>query len=347
MLLHGDELGRTQQGNNNTYAQDSELSWVHWDNVDQPLLEFTAAVVRLRAEPPDLPPQAVLHRHHRAHRADGQERLNDIVWLHPDGHPMEDDDWRRRRRRSSACTSTATASPARTPRRDHPRRPLPALLQRRRPGRPDAAAGRVRRGVGRRHQHRRLRGRTDTALAAGRRSTSSTAACWCSRSTPSPRPSPTCRSPPSWRRSPDSRRQTGRPAGHADPRQHLPAPDHAAFDLFEAARVLPYLHDLGVDWVYLSPILEAEPGTTTATTSSDHDRVDAARGGRRGAGRAVGRGPAAGHGRARRHRAQPRRRGHAARTPGGGRADHGRVGVRRASTSTGRPAAAGCDPGRR
>src|SRR4030088_2986455 len=41
MLLHGDELGRTQRGNNNAYAQDNELSWVHWDTADQQLLEFT------------------------------------------------------------------------------------------------------------------------------------------------------------------------------------------------------------------------------------------------------------------------------------------------------------------
>ena len=37
MLLHGDELGRTQQGNNNGYAQDNELTWIDWENVDQPL----------------------------------------------------------------------------------------------------------------------------------------------------------------------------------------------------------------------------------------------------------------------------------------------------------------------
>src|SRR5437868_51849 len=52
MLLHGDEAGRTQQGNNNTYAQDNELSWVHWDEADQPLVEFTAAVSRLRRDHP-------------------------------------------------------------------------------------------------------------------------------------------------------------------------------------------------------------------------------------------------------------------------------------------------------
>src|SRR4029078_13691250 len=54
MLLHGDELGRTQRGNNNTYAQDNELSWVHWDDVDRPLVEFTAAVSRLRRDHPTL-----------------------------------------------------------------------------------------------------------------------------------------------------------------------------------------------------------------------------------------------------------------------------------------------------
>ncbi len=52
MLLHGDELGRTQQGNNNGYAQDSELTWVDWESADQPLIEFTAALARLRRDHP-------------------------------------------------------------------------------------------------------------------------------------------------------------------------------------------------------------------------------------------------------------------------------------------------------
>ena len=52
MLLHGDELGRTQHGNNNTYAQDSDIAWVHWDQADQPLIEFTSAISRLRKEHP-------------------------------------------------------------------------------------------------------------------------------------------------------------------------------------------------------------------------------------------------------------------------------------------------------
>lgn len=91
MLLHGDELSRTQDGNNNTYAQDSEISWVHWDDADKPLIEFIAAVAKLRADHP------TFHRKRfftgtTVRTGDG-ERLNDIVWLDLDGEPMEDDGW--------------------------------------------------------------------------------------------------------------------------------------------------------------------------------------------------------------------------------------------------------------
>jgi glycogen operon protein len=91
MILHGDELSRTQDGNNNTYAQDSELSWVHWDAADQPLVEFTAAVARLRQAHPTF-------RRRRFFTGDTVRtkdggRLNDIVWLHLDGRAMEQGDW--------------------------------------------------------------------------------------------------------------------------------------------------------------------------------------------------------------------------------------------------------------
>ncbi|MEI5673141.1 MULTISPECIES: malto-oligosyltrehalose synthase [unclassified Nocardioides] len=56
----------------------------------------------------------------------------------------------------------------------------------------------------------------------------------------------------------------------------------AELDLFRAAELLPYLHDLGADWVYLSPILEAEPGSTHGYDVIRHDRVDPARGGEEG-----------------------------------------------------------------
>jgi isoamylase len=91
MLVHGDEAGRTQQGNNNTYAQDNELSWLHWDEIDEPLVEFTADVVRLRRDHPTF-------RRRRFFtgtdvRTGESDRLNDIVWLHPGGAPMAEDDW--------------------------------------------------------------------------------------------------------------------------------------------------------------------------------------------------------------------------------------------------------------
>ncbi len=87
MLLHGDELGRTQDGNNNGYAQDNELTWVHWDQADQGLIEFTAAVSRLRREH-----RTFRRRQFFTGQAD-ENGLDDIVWLHPDGRPMEEGDW--------------------------------------------------------------------------------------------------------------------------------------------------------------------------------------------------------------------------------------------------------------
>ncbi len=91
MLLHGDELGRTQDGNNNTYAQDSEISWVHWDKVDRPLVDFTAAVARLRRAHPTFRRKRFFTG--TTVRTGDGERLNDIVWLNAAGEPMEGDDW--------------------------------------------------------------------------------------------------------------------------------------------------------------------------------------------------------------------------------------------------------------
>jgi len=91
MLLHGDEIGRTQDGNNNTYAQDSEISWVHWDRADWPLAEFTSAVARLRAHHPTFRRKRFFTG--SSVRTQEENRLNDIVWLHPEGRPMEDGDW--------------------------------------------------------------------------------------------------------------------------------------------------------------------------------------------------------------------------------------------------------------
>jgi isoamylase len=91
MLLHGDELGRSQQGNNNSYAQDSELSWVHWDRADAPLTEFTAAVSRLRHEHPTFRRRRFFEG--RPVRRGKGERLPDIVWLTPSAEEMVPEDW--------------------------------------------------------------------------------------------------------------------------------------------------------------------------------------------------------------------------------------------------------------
>jgi glycogen operon protein len=93
MLLHGDEGGRTQQGNNNTYAQDNELSWLHWDELDEPLVEFTADVARLRRDHPTFRRRRFFTGTSARTGSGEGERLNDIVWLHLDGRPMEDTDW--------------------------------------------------------------------------------------------------------------------------------------------------------------------------------------------------------------------------------------------------------------
>jgi glycogen operon protein len=91
MLVHGDELGRTQEGNNNTYAQDSPLSWVHWDAADQPLIEFTAAVADLRKRHPTFRRKRFFTGN-TVRTGDGT-RLNDIVWLDTQGEPMSDKAW--------------------------------------------------------------------------------------------------------------------------------------------------------------------------------------------------------------------------------------------------------------
>ncbi|WNV73936.1 glycogen debranching protein GlgX [Geodermatophilus sp. DSM 44513] len=91
MLLHGDELGRTQQGNNNGYCQDSPLTWVHWDEVDEGLLQFTKAVTRLRAEHPTFRRRRFFHG--RPVRRGEGDPVQDVAWLTPAGDLMGEDDW--------------------------------------------------------------------------------------------------------------------------------------------------------------------------------------------------------------------------------------------------------------
>ena len=91
MIAHGDELGRTQGGNNNGYAQDNEITWVDWESADLPLVEFTAAVSRLRHDHPTFRRSRFFDG--RPVRDEDGGRAPDVVWLRPDGRRMKPEDW--------------------------------------------------------------------------------------------------------------------------------------------------------------------------------------------------------------------------------------------------------------
>jgi isoamylase len=88
MLLSGDEIGRTQGGNNNAYCQDSDISWIDWSDTDDELFEFAKKLIHLR------------RRHHVFRRRGwfvgrsvrGSD-LSDIGWFKPDGEQMSEADW--------------------------------------------------------------------------------------------------------------------------------------------------------------------------------------------------------------------------------------------------------------
>ena len=88
MLLMGDELGRSQQGNNNTYCQDNELSWMDWQSADESLIDFTAGLIALRKAHPVLRKRRFMHGHHTS-----PEGIKDVTWLHAEGREMADGDW--------------------------------------------------------------------------------------------------------------------------------------------------------------------------------------------------------------------------------------------------------------
>ena len=88
MLLGGDEIGRTQRGNNNAYCQDNEVSWFDWEHADEAMLAFTRRVIALRASQP------VLRRRHFFQGQVGRgARRKDIAWFRRDGEELRDEDW--------------------------------------------------------------------------------------------------------------------------------------------------------------------------------------------------------------------------------------------------------------
>ncbi len=87
MLVAGDELGRTQRGNNNAYCQDNEISWLNWGNTDKSLLEFTQKLIALRKKHP------VFSRPRWFQDDVVKAGLNDIAWFLPQGVEMPDENW--------------------------------------------------------------------------------------------------------------------------------------------------------------------------------------------------------------------------------------------------------------
>ena len=90
MICGGDELGRTQRGNNNAYCQDNELSWYDWklDGSARSLLAFTQQLIALRRDQPVLRRRRFFQGRHIR----GSE-VKDIAWFRPDGKEMTDEDW--------------------------------------------------------------------------------------------------------------------------------------------------------------------------------------------------------------------------------------------------------------
>ena len=89
-LLAGDELGHSKQGNNNTYCQDNETTWLDWANADNHLTDFVAGLVALRQRHPGL-----RHPVWFQGQPAGGSPWPDIEWLQADGRPMHADDWSR------------------------------------------------------------------------------------------------------------------------------------------------------------------------------------------------------------------------------------------------------------
>ncbi|OBI16483.1 glycogen debranching protein GlgX [Mycobacterium sp. E2497] len=91
MICHGDELGRTQNGNNNGYCQDNELTWIDWAKADNGLLEFTRLVSALRGNHPVFRRRRFFSGKPLGRR--GQDGLPDIAWFTPEGTEMTEEDW--------------------------------------------------------------------------------------------------------------------------------------------------------------------------------------------------------------------------------------------------------------
>jgi isoamylase len=93
MICHGDEIGRTQRGNNNGYCQDNELTWMDWKHVDVDLLAFTRRLSELRRDHPVFRRRRFFDGRPVRRRGGGTGTRPDIAWFTPDGDEMTEEDW--------------------------------------------------------------------------------------------------------------------------------------------------------------------------------------------------------------------------------------------------------------
>ncbi len=88
MISHGDELGRTQHGNNNAYCQDNELAWINWEDADEDLFSFVQGLIRLRRNH-----KVIQRRHWFKGSPVRTSKLPDIMWLTHYGEQMDVEHW--------------------------------------------------------------------------------------------------------------------------------------------------------------------------------------------------------------------------------------------------------------
>jgi glycogen operon protein len=106
MLLGGDEMGRTQDGNNNAYCQDNELSWFDWEHQDGSLIAFTQRLLAIRRHHP-----VFRRREYFQGRALHGGGIDDVAWFGPDGSEMSEDDWQEGYAKSMAVFLNGEAIP--------------------------------------------------------------------------------------------------------------------------------------------------------------------------------------------------------------------------------------------
>ncbi|HEX3426799.1 MAG TPA: hypothetical protein VHT30_11750, partial [Acidimicrobiales bacterium] len=107
MLLGGDEMARSQQGNNNAYCQDNEISWYDWDHEEGELVAFTQRLIRFRKDHP-----VFRRREYFQGRSLHGGDVDDIAWFMPDGTEMSDEDWQEGYAKSMAVFLNGDAIPS-------------------------------------------------------------------------------------------------------------------------------------------------------------------------------------------------------------------------------------------